>query len=70
MEPDNPGMHRTDTVDYAIVLEGEVTMELGDGAQTRLTAGDTVVQLGSRHAWRNRTDRPATIAFVLTGVTT
>jgi hypothetical protein len=69
MEPDNPGMHRTDTVDYVIVLDGEVTLELGDGAQTRLTAGDTVVQLGSRHAWRNQTDRPATIAVVLTGVT-
>jgi hypothetical protein len=37
--------------------------------QTRLSAGDTVVQLGSRHAWRNTSDRPATVAFVLTGVT-
>jgi mannose-6-phosphate isomerase-like protein (cupin superfamily) len=70
MEPDNPGMHRTDTVDFAVVLDGEVTMETGDGTKTRLTAGDTVVQLGSRHAWRNQTDRPATVAFVLTGVQT
>jgi mannose-6-phosphate isomerase-like protein (cupin superfamily) len=67
MEPDNPGMHRTDTVDYVIVLDGEVTLELGDGGQTRLMAGDTLVQLGSRHAWRNETERPATLAVVLTG---
>jgi Cupin domain len=69
MEPDNPGMHRTATVDYGIVLDGEVVLELDDGAQAVLTAGDTIVQLGSRHAWRNRSDRPATVAFVLTGVT-
>jgi quercetin dioxygenase-like cupin family protein len=69
MEPDNPGMHQTATVDYGIVLDGEVVLELDDGAQTVLTAGDTIVQLGSRHAWRNKSDRPATVAFVLTGVT-
>lgn len=69
MERDNPGMHQTATVDYGIVLDGEVVLELDDGVQTRLTAGDTVVQLGSRHAWRNSSDRPATVAFVLTGVT-
>jgi hypothetical protein len=69
MEPDNPGMHRTATVDFGIVLDGEVVLELDDGAQTVLNRGDTIVQLGSRHAWRNRSDRPATVAFVLTGVT-
>jgi Cupin domain len=69
MEPDNPGMHRTATVDYGIVLDGEVVLELDDGVQTRLSVGDTVVQLGSRHAWRNTSDRPATVAFVLTGAT-
>ena len=67
MEPDNPGMHRTRTVDYVVVRDGEVTLELDDGVSTRLTAGDTVVQLGNRHAWRNSTERPATIAVVLTG---
>jgi hypothetical protein len=66
-EPDNPGVHRTPTVDYVIVLDGEVVLELDDGAQTALTRGDTVVQLGTRHAWRNSTDRPATLAVVLTG---
>ena len=64
------GMHRTDSVDYGVVLEGEVWLELDDGAQTRLRPGDTVVQLASRHAWRNRTDATATVAFVLTGAGT
>lgn len=65
-EPD--GMHRTRSVDYGVVLEGEVWLELDDGAQVRLTPGDTVVQLAARHAWRNKTQTPATVAFVLTGV--
>lgn len=65
-EPD--GMHRTPSVDYGVVLEGEVWLELDDGAQVRLTRGDTVVQLAARHAWRNKTQAPATVAFVLTGV--
>jgi len=64
-EPD--GMHRTHSVDYGVVLSGEIWLELDDGAQTRLTPGDTVVQLASRHAWRNKTNAPATVAFVLTG---
>jgi hypothetical protein len=68
-DPDEPGMHRTPTVDYGIVVDGEIWLELDDGAQTRLTPGDTVVQLAGRHAWRNRTDRPAVVAFVLTGTT-
>ena len=64
-EPD--GMHRTHSVDYGVVLTGEVWLELDDGAQTRLTPGDTVVQLAARHAWRNKTDAPASVAFVLIG---
>lgn len=67
-EPD--GMHRTSSVDYGVVLEGEVWLELDDGAQVRLTPGDTIVQLAARHAWRNRTQVPATVAFVLTGIDT
>jgi hypothetical protein len=63
----NPGMHRTQTVDYGIVLEGEIWLEVDGGAQARLSRGDTVVQLAGRHAWRNKTDDPALVAFVLTG---
>jgi hypothetical protein len=66
-DPAEPGMHRTQSVDYGVVLDGEIWLELDDGAQTRLTQGDTIVQLAARHAWRNKTDRPATVAFVLTG---
>ncbi|MEU3617923.1 cupin domain-containing protein [Streptomyces sp. NPDC006872] len=67
MEPDSPGMHRTPTLDYAIVLDGEVTLELDDGALTPLTAGDVVIQSGTRHGWRNPGHRPATLAFVMIG---
>jgi hypothetical protein len=68
-EPDDPGMHRTPSVDYGVVIEGEIWLELDDGVQTRLLPGDTIVQLGTRHAWRNKTHRPAVVAFVLTGAT-
>lgn len=66
-EPASPGMHTTDTVDYGIVLDGDLWLELDHGAEKRVRAGDIVVQNGTRHAWRNRTDKPATVAFVLIG---
>ncbi|GKQ38850.1 cupin domain-containing protein [Streptomyces sp. A012304] len=64
------GTHATPTVDYGIVLEGEIDLELDDGRCTRLSAGDLVVQNATRHAWRNRGDRPVTMAFVLIGADT
>jgi hypothetical protein len=66
-EMDHPGMHTTDTVDYGIVLEGEVWLELDDGKQIHLQAHDAVVQNGTRHAWRNKTQTPVKMAFVLIG---
>jgi hypothetical protein len=66
-EPDAPGMHQTDTVDYDIVLDGEIWLELDDGATTHLRAGDVVIQCGTRHAWRNKCDETATLCFVLIG---
>jgi len=65
-EPDNPGMHTTPTVDYDVVLDGEVWLELTDD-EVRLSAGDVVVQHGTRHAWRNKSDKPATLMAVLIG---
>lgn len=65
MEPD--GMHTTPTVDYGLVLQGEIVLELDDGRCTRLSAGDLVIQNGTRHAWRNRSGEPVTMAFVLVG---
>ncbi len=59
-------MHVTDTVDYAIMLEGELHLIL-DKEETLLVAGDTVVQLGTMHAWHNRSDRPARMMFINLG---
>ncbi len=67
MEPDHPGMHTTDTVDFEIVLSGEIVLELDDGAEVLLKAGDTVIQNGTRHAWRNRGQVPAVVAVGLIG---
>jgi quercetin dioxygenase-like cupin family protein len=64
--PGRPGrMHRTETLDYAIVLSGEIDMEMDDGATVKLKAGDVVVQRGTHHAWINRGSEPARIAFIL-----
>jgi hypothetical protein len=69
LEPDNPGMHTTDSVDYAVVLDGELDLELDDGITTSVRPGTVVVQRGTRHAWRNRSDRPVRVAFILVGAT-
>ncbi len=60
----HPLMHRTETVDFGIVLEGEMTLVL-DAAETSLHAGDVVIQRGTSHAWSNRSDRVCRMAFVL-----
>ena len=60
----HPGMHKTNTVDYAIVLSGEIYAVLDEG-EVLLRAGDCLVQRGTRHAWSNRTEKPCVIAFVL-----
>jgi quercetin dioxygenase-like cupin family protein len=57
-------MHRTETIDYAIVLAGEITMVL-DHSDVELKAGDVVIQCGTNHAWSNRSGAPCVIAFVL-----
>lgn len=58
-------MHRTETVDVAVVLEGETWLLLDDGSETRVGVGDAVVQRGTNHAWANRSDRPVRMVFVL-----
>jgi mannose-6-phosphate isomerase-like protein (cupin superfamily) len=67
MEPDEPGMHTTDTTDFEVVLSGDVGLELDDGAKRVLHAGDTVVQNGTRHRWTNVGSVPAVIAVFLVG---
>jgi mannose-6-phosphate isomerase-like protein (cupin superfamily) len=66
-EKEDPGMHTTNTVDYAVVYEGEIWMELDDGETLHLNRGDVVVQNGTRHAWRNKGVRPVTMLFFLNG---
>jgi quercetin dioxygenase-like cupin family protein len=58
-------MHRTNSIDYGIVLQGEVEMELEDGSKTTIKQGEVIVQRGTNHLWRNTTDVPVRIAFVL-----
>jgi mannose-6-phosphate isomerase-like protein (cupin superfamily) len=67
MERDDPGMHQTDSVDFLYVVSGEVVLELDDGAERRLQPGDCVIQNGTRHAWRNRSDEECVILVVLVG---
>jgi mannose-6-phosphate isomerase-like protein (cupin superfamily) len=67
VEVDNPGMHTTATVDYGVVLSGQATLELDDGAKVVLDVGDTYVQNGTRHRWSNTGDVPAVLAVMLAG---
>jgi quercetin dioxygenase-like cupin family protein len=57
-------MHRTETIDYIVMLSGEIEMDMDDST-VKLRAGDIMVQRGTNHAWANRSDQPCRIAFVL-----
>ena len=67
LEPDHPVMHTTNTVDFEYVISGEVWLELDDGVEVHLRAGDSVVQNGTRHAWRNKSSEPCQMVVVLVG---
>ncbi|MGH9070238.1 MAG: cupin domain-containing protein [Acidimicrobiales bacterium] len=69
LEPDNPRMHTTDTVDVDLVVSGEAWLELDGGAEVHLHPGDCVVLNGNRHAWRNHSDQTAVIAVAIVGAT-
>ena len=62
--PPHPFMHRTKTVDYGIVLSGEIYLVLDEG-ETLMRAGDICIQRGTNHSWSNRSDVPCLMAFVL-----
>lgn len=66
---DAPGMHTSETVDYGIVVRGEMTLELDDGQIVHLRQGDCIVQNGTRHRWRNPLPEPCLMAFVSIGGT-
>ena len=57
--------HRTNSIDYGIVIEGEVELELDDGHTKTIGPGGIIIQRGTNHRWANRTDKPCRIAFVL-----
>ena len=59
-----PHMHRTETIDYVIVMEGEIEMDMDDST-VKLKAGDIMIQRGTNHAWANRSGQRARVAFVL-----
>ncbi len=67
MEPEAPGMHTTATIDFEVVLQGSVDLELDDGAKVTLGVGDTVVQNGTRHRWSNPGTEPAVLAVFICG---
>lgn len=62
--PRHPAMHKTNTVDYAVIISGEIDMLLDD-SEVHLKAGDVVVQQGTNHAWANRGTEPCRVAFIL-----
>ena len=62
----HPGFHKTHSVDYAVVIEGEI-WALIDVGETLMTAGDVLIQRGTNHAWANRSDHIARVLFVLNG---
>lgn len=67
MDPADPGMHTTATVDVGVLLEGTLILELDDGSEVTLHPGDTYVQNGTRHRWRNPGDTPARFAVFICG---
>jgi mannose-6-phosphate isomerase-like protein (cupin superfamily) len=62
--PAHPLMHRTETIDYAVIMSGEIVMVM-DKSEVLCREGDVVVQRGTNHAWANRSDQPCRIAFIL-----
>jgi mannose-6-phosphate isomerase-like protein (cupin superfamily) len=66
-EVEDLSMHETVTIDYGIVLSGEIDLELDEGKEVHLKAGDCIVQNGTRHGWRNRSAEACVIAFIMIG---
>ncbi|MGE4429547.1 MAG: cupin domain-containing protein [Sphingobium sp.] len=58
-------MHRTNSIDYGIVMSGEIELELEDGRKKTVREGGVIIQRGTNHLWRNTSDKPCRIAFIL-----
>lgn len=61
------GMHRTDTTDFVLLLQGELVLTVDRGVERTLLPGEVVVMAGARHAWRNDSDKEAVVAFFMVG---
>ncbi|OJJ21099.1 hypothetical protein BKI52_11045 [marine bacterium AO1-C] len=66
-EPDNPGMHTTDSVDCTYLISGSIVLELDDNQEVELFAGDSIIQNGTRHRWHNRGEIPAVLITTCIG---
>lgn len=66
-EPDNPGMHTTDSVDCTYLISGSIILELDDNKKIELTEGDSIVQNGTRHRWHNMGEIPAVLVTTSIG---
>jgi len=69
LDPTQPGMHTTDSIDFDIVISGELYLQVDDGAEVLLKAGDCVIQNGTRHAWHNRSSENCLVAVAIVGAT-
>lgn len=67
MDPDDPGMHRSATTDMLYVVSGRCVLELDDGSENELSAGDVLIQSGTMHRWKNPWDEPCRIIGTLVG---
>lgn len=67
MEEDDPGMHTTVTIDYGFIVSGKIELELDDGEKKMLSAGDCVIQNGTRHRWRNPGSETCRMLFAVVG---
>lgn len=66
-DPERPGFHATPSIDYVILLEGELWLEMEEGDPVQLRQGDVLIQNGTWHAWHNRTENAAVIAAISLG---
>jgi mannose-6-phosphate isomerase-like protein (cupin superfamily) len=67
MEPDHPGTHTTDSIDFDVIVSGEVWLEVDGGKRVLLRTGDCVVLNGTRHSWHNESDQPCTMVSAVIG---
>ena len=66
-DPDEPGLHASDTIDYGFCVDGEIHMRTADGDEVLVTVGTAIIQRGTRHSWHNRSGKNVTIVWTVVG---